>query len=134
MFAHCPHIHVKQLRHQLLCQPNRSLLIAHFNTRSRLSGKDQELPGIMLNYRPRTGLSEALFSFTILRHTVFLNHTSIGVFHSQIITILQTVTSKSEPTVYTARFSPSPAIPKELFPIARWVPMANFPVKRKAIH
>ena len=119
MFAHCPHIHVKQLRHQLLRQPNRAILIAHFNARAGLSGENQELTGIMLNHCPRTGFPEALFSFTILRHTVFLNHPSIEVFHSQIITDSQTVTSESDPTVCAARFSPSPANPKELFPIAR---------------
>lgn len=73
MLAHCPHIHVKQLCHQLLRQPNRAVLIAHFNTRAGLSGEYQELPGIMLNHCPRSGFPEALFSFTILRHTVSLD-------------------------------------------------------------
>ena len=105
MLVDCPHIHVKKLRHQLLRQPNRAVLIAHFNTHAGLSGEYQKLPGIMLNHCPRTGLSEALSNFTILRHTVSLDISLIEGFQLQTAAKAQTVASESKPSSLPPRLS-----------------------------
>ena len=45
MFTDRAHVHAKQLRHELLGEPDCSVLVAHLDRAVRLTGEDEELRG-----------------------------------------------------------------------------------------
>ena len=99
MLTDSPHIHIKQLRHQLLRQPNRAVLVTHFNALARLGREDQELPGIVLNHCLKLGVSQACLRFSRLHHRASLGRSLVGfsALNTSLMSLNQTPHTKRDP-------------------------------------
>lgn len=99
MLIDSPHIHIKQLCHQLLRQPNRAVLVTHFNALARLSREDQELPRIMFYHCLKLGVSEARLKFSRLHHRASLGRPLVGfsALNTSLMSLNQTPHTKRDP-------------------------------------
>lgn len=99
MLTDSPHIHIKQLGHQLLRQPNRAVLVTHFNPLARLSREDQEVPGIMLDHCLKLGVSQARLGFRRLHHRASLGRSLVGfsALNTSLMSLNQTPHTKRDP-------------------------------------